>query len=97
MIMAVCVDIVGYARSLFDRPRYSFEARQGFTLKSLMEELSKLARPDFRKRIYDAASGRMNEHIAVFINSREARSLRGLDTELKDGDVVTILPPMAGG
>lgn len=97
MIMAVCVDIVGYARSLFDRPRYSFEARRGFTLKGLMEELSKLARPDFRKRIYDTATGKMNEHIAVFINSREARSLRGLDTELKDGDVVTILPPMAGG
>jgi len=97
VIMAVCVNIVGYARSLFDRPRYSFEARQGLTLKGLMEELSELAMPDFRKRIYDAATGRMNEHIAVFINSREARSLRGLDTELKDGDVVTILPPMAGG
>ncbi len=95
--MPVRVDIVGYARSLFDRPRYSFEARQGYTLKDLMDALSKLAKPDFRKRIYDAATGGMNEHIAVFINSREARSLRGLDTELKDGDVVTILPPMAGG
>lgn len=95
--MPVCVDIVGYARSLFDRPRYSFEARQGFTLKGLMEELSKIAKPDFRKRFYDAATGKMNEHIAVFVNSREARSLRGLDTELNDGDVVTILPPMAGG
>ncbi len=42
-------------------------------------------------------SGRMNEHIAAFVNSREIRSLEGLDTKLKDGDIITILPPMAGG
>ncbi|HTY91926.1 MAG TPA: MoaD/ThiS family protein [Methanocella sp.] len=95
--MPVCVDIIGHARSLFGCSRYAFEAKPGFTLKGLMEELSKLARPDFRKSIYDVATGKMNEHIAVFVNAREARSLKGLDTELRDGDVVTILPPMAGG
>jgi molybdopterin synthase sulfur carrier subunit len=47
--------------------------------------------------IYDAGSGRVNEHIAVFVNSREIRSLDGPDTKLEDGDVITILPPMAGG
>ena len=95
--MPVSVDIVGYARSLFSRPHYTFDAKPGLTLKSLMEQLSKFAGPDFKKRIYDGATGSMNEHIAVFINAREARSLRGLETPLNDGDVVTILPPMAGG
>ena len=95
--MPVHVDIVGHARDLFECPAYSFEARPGFTLKRLMEELSRLARPGFRSRIYDTVTGKMNEHIAVFINAREARSLKGLDTGLMDGDVVTILPPMAGG
>ena len=31
------------------------------------------------------------------MNAREARSLRGPDTALKTGDVITIMPPMAGG
>jgi molybdopterin converting factor small subunit len=39
----------------------------------------------------------MNEYLAVFVNSRDARSLEGPDTVLTAGDVVTILPPMAGG
>ena len=95
--MPVSVDIVGYARSLFGRPHYAFDAKPGLTLKGVMERLSKLAGPGFGKRIYDAATGSMNEHIAVFVNAREARSLKGLDTKLNDGDVVTILPPMAGG
>jgi len=95
--MTVDVDIVGYARSLFSRPHYTFEARPGLTLKGLMEQLSKLAGPDFKRRIYDTETCHMNEHIAVFVNAREARSLEGLDTRLSDGDTVTILPPMAGG
>ncbi len=95
--MPVCVDIVGYARSLFSRPHYAFEAKPGLTLKGLMEQLSQFSGPEFKKRIFDTATGKINEHIAVFVNSREARSLQGLATELRDGDVVTILPPMAGG
>lgn len=95
--MPIRVEIVGYARSLFSRPIFSFEAKPGFTLKTLFDELSTLASPDFKRRIYDISTGRVNEHIAVFVNAREARSLQGLDTRLKDGDVVTILPPMAGG
>ena len=95
--MSVTVDIVGYARSLFSRPHYTFDAKPGLTLKGVMEQLSEFAGPNFGKRIYDVATGSLNEHIAVFVNAREARSLKGLDTALNDGDVVTILPPMAGG
>lgn len=91
------VDVVGYARSLFDRPSYEFDVKPGMTVRGIFEELSRHSGPGFDRMIYDAATGRMNEHIAVFVNSREVRSLQGLDTELKDGDVITILPPMAGG
>ncbi len=91
------VDIVGHARDLFDRPSRSFDYKPGMTVRSLFKELSKHSGPGFSREIYDLKSGRMNEHIAVFVNSREIRSLEGPDTKLKDGDAITILPPMAGG
>ncbi len=95
--MTVRVDIVGYARDIFDRPSYLLEARPGMTVRDLFKVLSEHSGTNFDREIYDLKSGRMNEHIAAFVNSREIRSLEGLDTKLKDGDVITILPPMAGG
>ena len=95
--MAVTVVLVGAARELFGRPSYTVDLKPGMTIRGLFEELSRSSGPGFEGKIYDVHNGRMNEHIVVFINSREIRSLEGLDTRLKEGDVITILPPMAGG
>lgn len=95
--MPVWVNIIGHARGLFDQPSYLFDIKPGATMRDIFKELSRHASPDFSKAIYDLNSSRMNEHIAVFVNSKEIRSLDGLDTKLKDGDVITIFPPMAGG
>ncbi len=95
--MPVRVDLVGSARDLFDRPSYLFDVRRGMTVGDLLRELSRHAGPDYSAKIYDIASGKVNEYIVIFVNSREIRALEGPDTRLKDGDVITILPPMAGG
>jgi sulfur-carrier protein len=95
--MPVRVDIVGYVRAIFDRPFFDIELRPGMTVRDLFTELSRHAGPDFGIKIFDVSRGMINEHIAVFVNSKEIRSLEGPDTRLKEGDVVTILPPMAGG
>lgn len=95
--MPVKVDIVGHARDLFDHPVYLFDARHGMTVRDVFKELSKRSIPGHGDKLYDAATGRVNEHFAVFVNSREIRSLDGPETRLKEGDVITILPPMAGG
>jgi molybdopterin converting factor small subunit len=67
------------------------------TLRDLLVDMSGDAGPGFGEKVYDRGTGRMNEHISIFVNSRESRSLRGPDTPLKPDDMVTIMPPMAGG
>jgi molybdopterin converting factor small subunit len=67
------------------------------TLRDLLVELSRDAGPGFREKVYDREAGKMNEDLLVFVNAREARSLGGPDSRLEPGDVVTIMPPMAGG
>lgn len=91
------VVIVGYAATIFDRKSFEIEASPGMKLRDLFITLSKSAGTGFREAVYDKSADRMNEYLTAFINSREARSLSGLDTVLKAGDVVTIMPPMAGG
>ena len=42
-------------------------------------------------------NGALRRFINIYINDEDVRFLSGLDTPLKDGDSVTILPAVAGG
>jgi molybdopterin synthase sulfur carrier subunit len=42
-------------------------------------------------------SGEVRRFVNIFVNDEDIRFLNGLDTELKDGDEVSIIPAIAGG
>lgn len=42
-------------------------------------------------------TGKLRQHLNVFVNSDNMRDLDGIDTILAAGDVVTILPSVSGG
>jgi len=42
-------------------------------------------------------TGRVRQHLNVFVNSDNVRDLAGIDTTLAPGDVLTILPAVSGG
>lgn len=52
--------------------------------------------PGIRERICDS-DGRIRRFVSVFVNGKDIRSLQGIETPLKDGDEVGIIPAMAGG
>jgi molybdopterin converting factor small subunit len=41
--------------------------------------------------------GALHRFVNVYVNDEDVRFLGGLDTDLKDGDSVTVLPAVAGG
>jgi molybdopterin synthase sulfur carrier subunit len=44
-----------------------------------------------------SAEGELNRYVNVYLNDEDVRVLAGLDTAVADGDVLVILPAMAGG
>jgi sulfur-carrier protein len=50
---------------------------------------------DLRERITE--DGGLRRFVNVYVSGEDIRFQDGLDTELKDGDEVTILPAVAGG
>jgi molybdopterin converting factor small subunit len=44
-----------------------------------------------------SADGQLNRYVNVYLNDEDVRVLDGLDTAVSDGDVLVILPAMAGG
>jgi molybdopterin synthase sulfur carrier subunit len=65
----------------------------GFVLKSLATRYGK----PFRDYVYDAKSGAVKGYLQFFVNGQSASAQKGLETELHDGDVVAIVPPVGGG
>ena len=41
--------------------------------------------------------GEVHDHVNIYVNSEAIDALAGLETALKDGDEVTIIPALAGG
>jgi MoaD family protein len=52
--------------------------------------------PEFREQVV-GADGNLHRFINVYANDEDIRYLEGLDTKVEDGDVVSILPAVAGG
>jgi molybdopterin synthase sulfur carrier subunit len=42
-------------------------------------------------------TGAVRRHLNIFVNADNVRDLDGLQTRLKNGDVVTIVPAVSGG
>jgi len=57
-------------------------------------DLAIAAEPRLKQRIF-REDGRM--WAGVFLNARNINALGGLDTPLKDGDMLSVVPPISGG
>jgi sulfur-carrier protein len=63
----------------------------GEVLRSLTGEF-----PDTQPQLF-GEDGELNRYVNVYLNDEDVRVLQGLETAVKDGDNVVILPAMAGG
>ncbi len=52
--------------------------------------------PQLRARLFNERS-ELNRFVNVFLNDEDVRFLQSLDTPVKDGDGVTLVPAIAGG
>jgi len=57
---------------------------------------SKYGKP-FMEYVYDTKTGHPRNFLQFLINGTSATTLNGLETELTEGAVLAILPPVGGG
>ena len=68
---------------------------EGATLKDVLANLN-AAHNGFQERLFDA-NGDLHKFVNIFVSDDDVRYLQGLDTPVKDGDTVSIIPAVAGG
>lgn len=73
------------------------ELREGSILAELIEIVSVKYGNSAFAYLHVTESGKIDPSIKFLVNGVAAQNLRGLETELKDGDIVAIIPPIGGG
>jgi len=67
----------------------------GSNVKSLVDDLEKNY-PGIKERICDE-TGKVRRFVNVYVNGDDIRFLQNLDTAVKEGDNISIVPAIAGG
>ena len=68
----------------------------GDTLQAVISDLESNY-SGISERLVDWQSGKLHRFVNIYVNDEDVRFSGGLDTEISDGDSVTILPAVAGG
>ena len=66
----------------------------GDSVKTVLADLAKKY-PAFAERILDG--GKVRQFVNVFVNDEDIRYLESIDTAVKSGDEIAIIPAVAGG
>ena len=68
---------------------------KGDTLEGLIDDLD--SRHSGIKSRLITEEGKLHRFVNIYVNDEDVRFLGSLETPLKDGDSVTVLPAVAGG
>jgi molybdopterin synthase sulfur carrier subunit len=92
--MAITVRIPTPLRKL-TREQDVLTVAQGGRLADFIDALEQ-EYPGLKERLCDDG-GELRRFVNIFVNGEDVRFLDGLDTEVKEGDEVSIVPAVAGG
>ena len=68
---------------------------EGGTVREIFDHVEN-SHGGLKEKIFDDA-GEIRRFINVFVNGEDVRHAEGLDTPVKDGDEVSVVPAIAGG
>jgi molybdopterin synthase sulfur carrier subunit len=96
--MKVTIRFVGVHRSIVGKESIDVDIGVGGKIFDLVRLVSdKVGKPEFSKILIDPELEDPRPNNVVLLNGREINSLKGLETELHDGDEVVIIPLVHGG
>ncbi|MBS7653122.1 MAG: ubiquitin-like small modifier protein 1 [Candidatus Bathyarchaeia archaeon] len=69
---------------------------EGSSVRDVIDLLVKRYGEGFERYIYDNEK-RLRSYLSYMLNGININSLKGFETPLRDGDILSLLPPIGGG
>jgi MoaD family protein len=96
--LKVKVEYLGHIKNITNNKREEeIETKEDATITDLLIRLSKEHGEPFKKAIYEPKGTDVKSNYIITVNGYLLNQLKGLETKLKNGDHVTLLPIVSGG
>ncbi len=95
--MKVKVHYLGLVRTYASKSQDDIMVKEDAKLSELFDHVANRLGKPFNPEVYDPAKTEVKPTFMVLLNGVVIGQLDGLDTKLKDGDVVVIMPLVTGG
>lgn len=83
-------DVVGQRMTEIELP-------DGSTIADFLTHIKERWGDELSARLFDLDTGAVLPYVRVMVNGQTIEFLEGMETPLKEGDEVLILPPASGG
>jgi len=77
--------------------KLQFSEKEKVTLEAVLKALEIQYGKPFMDYIYDSNTGEVKGFLQFLINGKSTSALLGLKSELHEGDMLAIVPPVGGG
>jgi sulfur-carrier protein len=88
--------ILGIKRAIGQK-KTEVDLPQDSTVEGFIVYLKKRWGDELSSHLFDANNGTILPHVRIMVNGQTIQYLQGMETVLKEGDEVLLLPPASGG
>ena len=95
--MRVKVHYLGFIKNLINQSEDEFELEEGASLSELLNKIAGIYGKPFQKEVYEKGIKDVKMGFVVTVNGILIGQLNGMETQLNNGDNITLMSLMSGG
>jgi molybdopterin synthase sulfur carrier subunit len=97
MFIDVEVKFLGVFRQFSGRNQIRVKLEKPATVREAIEKLTEAFSSEFRRMLVDPELKDPRPNALILVNGKEISVLKGLETEVEDGDEIVLVPVSHGG
>lgn len=97
MVVNVEVEFLGVFRKFSERTHVLVKLEKPATVRKAVQKLIEAFSSELKRALVDPELEDPRPNALILVNGKEISVLQGLDTEVKDGDEIVLVPVSHGG
>lgn len=96
-VIHVTAHTILHLATLLGRRQVELEVPADASVRDVLARVAELIGEEAVPALLESVGGKPQRHLRIMVNGRDIGVLEGLDTVVREGDEILILPPAGGG